>query len=92
MKKASRSSRPARGPKTKPATVDLSDLPEVTQWSTAVRGRFYTGAKKVLMPVFVEPDVMAFLSSKAAAKSSSPSALANELLRRDIELIRAAGG
>jgi len=46
----------------------------------------------VLKPVFVDRDVMAFLAKRAKATKKNPDQLANDLLRRDIELIRAAGG
>jgi len=71
----------------RPKAPDTSDIPEVTDWSTAVRGRFHTTGKKVLKPVFVEADVMEFLSRHAAKTRRTESTLANELLRRDIALI-----
>ena len=68
---------------------DTSDIPEITNWSGAVRGKFYRPNAKMLVPVFVEPDVMAFLTKHAAKTKQSESSLANELLRRDIDLIQA---
>lgn len=68
---------------------DTSEIAEVTDWSGAVRGRFHTAGKKVLKPVFVEADVMAFLAEHAARTKQSESTLANELLRRDIALLAA---
>lgn len=67
--------------------IDTSDIPEIRDFSKGVRGRFYTGGKTVLMPIFVEEDVMEFLRKRADAKHSSPSELANEMLRRDISLV-----
>ena len=75
-------------PKTRKAVPDTSEIAEVTDWSTAVRGRFHTAGKKVLKPVFVESDVMAFLAKHAAKTKQSESSLANELLRRDMGLIQ----
>lgn len=67
--------------------IDTSDIPEVRDFSKGVRGRFYTGGKTVLIPIFVEEDVMNFLRTRASARRSSPSELANEMLRRDISLV-----
>lgn len=88
MNKA-RKSRAPRISKGRTAAPDTSDIPEVTDWATAVRGRFSTEGKKVLKPVFVESDVMAFLAKHAAKTKQSESRLANELLRRDMDLIQA---
>lgn len=75
--------------KVQKAAPDTSDIAEVTNWSGAVRGRFSTAGKKVLKPVFVESDVMAFLAKHAAKTKQSESTLANQLLRRDMDLIQA---
>jgi len=72
--------------------IDTSDLPEIRDWSGAARGRFFTGGQTVLKPVFVDRDVMAFLTAQAKTAKKNPDKLANDLLRRDIDLIRAAGG
>lgn len=70
-----------------PNGPDTSDIPEVTDWSSAQRGRFSTAGKTVLKPIFLEPDVLAFLTEQAARTQRSESALANELLRRDKALL-----
>jgi hypothetical protein len=72
--------------------IDTSDFPEIRDWSGAVRGRFFTGDQTVLKPVFVDREVMDFLTSQAKTARKNPDELANDLLRRDIDLIRAAGG
>jgi hypothetical protein len=98
MSKASKKSSPRKTvAKRAPAKrlrkrIDTSDIPEIRDWSGAVRGGFFTGGQTVLKPVFVDRDVMAFLTRQAKASRKNPDELANDLLRRDIELIRAAGG
>jgi hypothetical protein len=98
MSKASKKSSPRKAAaKRIPAKrlqkrIDTSDISEIRDWSGAARGRFFTGGQTVLKPVFVERDVMAFLTRQAKAAHKNPDELANDLLRRDIELIRAAGG
>lgn len=93
MSKASKTPTPRKATsKRARTTVDTSDLPEMRNWSGAVRGRFFTGGQTVLKPVFVDSEVMAFLTAQAKTARKGPDELANDLLHRDIDLIRAAGG
>jgi uncharacterized protein (DUF4415 family) len=45
--------------------IDLSDIPEVTDWSGAVRGAFYRPIKKSLT-IRLDADVLAWLKSQGA--------------------------
>lgn len=72
--------------------IDTSDIPEVTDWSGAVRGRFLKPGAVLQLPVYLEADVLQFLQQRAGKQKIETSKLANELLRRDIELIRVAEG
>jgi hypothetical protein len=56
----------------------------------ATRGKFYRADAQLVPPVHLEPDVLADLRSRAEARSVSLSSLVNTLLKKDIELIRAA--
>ncbi len=56
----------------------------------ATRGKFYRADVQLIPPVHLEPDVLADLSSRAKARGVSLSSLVNTLLKKDIELIRAA--
>jgi uncharacterized protein (DUF4415 family) len=40
--------------------IDLSDIPEITDWSNAVRGRFYRPVKKPIT-IRLDVDVIAWL-------------------------------
>ena len=40
--------------------IDLSEIPEVTDWSTAVRGKFYRPVKKPIT-IRLDADVIAWL-------------------------------
>jgi len=59
-------------------------------FSKAERGRFYRAEAVLAPPVHLDPEVLAFLSARAKARGVSLSALANALLKKDIELIEAA--
>jgi hypothetical protein len=59
-------------------------------FSKAERGRFHRPDAVLVPPVHLDPEVLAFLSARAAARGVSLSELVNALLRKDIELIEAA--
>ncbi len=59
-------------------------------FSKAERGRFYRAGATLNPPVHLDPDVLAFLTSRAAARGVSLSELVNALLKKDIELIETA--
>lgn len=71
--------------------IDLSDIPEIVDWTGAVRGKFY---RPVKMPVTIrlDADVLAWLRSGGRGYQTR----ANSLLRREMqsELVRrtAVGG
>ena len=52
--------------------IDFSDIPEKTDWSKAVRGKFYRPQAELKISVYLEPDV---------AKQFRSSAAVNEALR-----------
>lgn len=72
--------------------IDTSDIPDTADWSNGVRGRFYRpGASAAASrPIYLDAAVLEFLETRAALKNTSATALANELLRKDVELILAA--
>jgi uncharacterized protein (DUF4415 family) len=45
--------------------IDLSDIPEITDWSNAVRGKFYRPVKQSLT-IRLDADVIAWLKSQGA--------------------------
>lgn len=59
-------------------------------FSKGERGKFYRPNAKVHLPVYLDDDVQATLVSLAAASGKDYSALINELLKKDIELIQLA--
>lgn len=60
-------------------------------FSLGQRGRFYREGARLVPPVHLEPDVLDYLMERAKAKGASLSALVNELLKKDIELIKIGG-
>jgi uncharacterized protein (DUF4415 family) len=45
--------------------IDLSDIPEITDWSNAVRGRFYRPVKQSLT-IRLDADVLTWLKSQGS--------------------------
>ena len=66
-----------------------NDMKDDYYFSNATRGRFYRENAVLVPPVHLEPEVLAYLQARAAARGTSLSQLVNELLRKDIELVAA---
>lgn len=63
------------------------DLPAEVDFSKGTRGKFHRPGATLHLPVYLDDQVQATLSRLAQAKGVELSALVNELLRKDIELI-----
>ena len=59
-------------------------------FSTAARGKFFRKGARLVPPVHLEPDVLAYLSDLAVTQGTSLNDLVNTLLKEDIERIDAA--
>jgi uncharacterized protein (DUF4415 family) len=60
--------------------IDFSDIPEITDWNNAVRGKFYRPVKQSVT-VRLDADVIAWLKSKGEGYQTR----LNALLRRAME-------
>ncbi len=69
---------------------DDNDMPAEVDFSGAKRGQFYTVDAQVNLPVYLDQKVQAALAALASAKGVDFSALINDLLKKDIELIEMA--
>lgn len=58
-------------------------------FSQGVRGKFYHPDADFLVPIYLEPDVIGYLSERAEAKGIEVEQLINDMLRRDIALVEA---
>ena len=59
-------------------------------FSVAARGKFYRPDAKLIPPIHLDPDVLAWVAERAKARGVSLNGLVNDLLRNDIALIEAA--
>ena len=54
-------------------------------FSKGERGKFFNPNAKLNLPIYLEPDVEAFIRKQAKKKNRDAESLVNELLRKDIE-------
>jgi post-segregation antitoxin (ccd killing protein) len=66
-------------------------MKEHYDFSGAVRGKFYNAGAVFELPVYLDEQVQGYLAAKAQAKGIDLSALVNDLLKREIELVEAMG-
>jgi uncharacterized protein (DUF4415 family) len=64
-------------------TIDLSDMPEVTDWSGWTRGKFYRPVKKQVT-VRLDADVLEWFKAKQGGKRGYQTAI-NAALRKVVE-------
>lgn len=65
------------------ASIDLSDMPEVTDWSNAVRGKFYRPVKQQLT-LRLDADVVHWFKTHADGERGYQTKI-NAALRRFVE-------
>ena len=63
------------------------DMPTEIDFSKGVRGKFFHPEAKFNLPVYLEDQVQTRLTVLANAKGVDLSALVNDLLKKDIDLI-----
>jgi hypothetical protein len=66
------------------------DMPAEIDFSKGRRGQFFHPGAKLNLPVYLDDQLQARLAALADAKGVDLSALVNDLLRKDIELIEMA--
>lgn len=69
---------------------DPDEMPAEIDFSKGTRGKLFKPGTTLKLPVYLEPEVEAYLSTRAAARGVDVDQLVNELLKKDIELIEAA--
>jgi len=59
-------------------------------FSKGERGKFYHPDAELNLPVFLDPDVAAFLQELAEKKGTGVESIVNDWLRKNIDLVRSA--
>ncbi len=87
----SASFRRATRPAARSSPTKMGDpMKDEYDFSAAERGKFFQQGARLVPPVHLEPDVLAYLSELADAKGTSLNELVNTLLKEDIEQLDAA--
>jgi hypothetical protein len=69
-------------------TANLNDdMPDEIDFSSGTRGKFYRSDAKLNLPVYLDAEVLAYLSAIASRKGVQLSALANDLLKKEIAIL-----
>jgi hypothetical protein len=71
--------------------IEGERMKEHYDFSKGVRGKFYNANAVFELPVYLDEQVQGYLAAKAQAKGIDLSALVNDLLKREIELVEAMG-
>ncbi len=74
----------------KKQTAHDDDMPAEIDFSKGVRGKFFHPDAKFNLPVYLDDQVQIRLTALANAKGVDLSALVNDLLKKNIELIEMA--
>lgn len=72
--------------------TDDDDIPTEVDFSGGARGKFYQPGVKLNLPVYLDADVQAYLAAIATRKGIPLSDVANDLLKREIEIIETTKG
>ena len=72
------------------STKKVDAMKSEYDFSNAARGKFHRPDMELAPPVYLDPGVLAWLTSHAQSKGTTLNALVNELLKKDIELIETA--
>ena len=58
-------------------------------FSKGERGKFYRPDAKLNLPIYLDKDILTYLTEKAKTKGVEVSQLINDILRKDIDLFEA---
>ncbi|HEY7548058.1 MAG TPA: hypothetical protein VH913_00935 [Hyphomicrobiaceae bacterium] len=64
-------------------------MPKEIDFSGGVRGKFYRRSARLCLPVYLDADVQAYLGAIAARKGIPLSELTNDLLKKEIAILKA---
>ncbi len=63
------------------------DIPDEIDFSAGTRGKYYRPDATLNLPVYLDAEVLAYLSVIASRKGFQLSALANDLLKKEIAIL-----
>ena len=66
------------------------EMPEEIDFSGGARGKFYRSGVRLNLPIYLDAEVLSYLSQVAANKGLPVSEVVNDLLKKDIAIIESA--
>jgi hypothetical protein len=57
-------------------------------FSNAEQGKFYTPVEEIELPIYLDKDILEFLTQKCQLTQINLQTLVNDLIRKDIEIAR----
>mgnify|MGYP000078869408 CR=1 FL=1 len=63
-------------------------MKEEYDFSNAEQGKFYTPIEEIELPIYLDKDILDFLSQKCQLTQINLQTLVNDLIRKDIEIAR----
>ena len=73
-----------------PASNADDDMPAEIDFAGGIRGKFHRQSAKLHLPVYLDADVQAHLAALAAKRGVPVSDLANELLKKELDVLESA--
>ena len=73
-------------------THDEDDMPAEVDFTGATRGKFYRPNLRLNLPIYLDAEVQDHLNAIATKKGLPLSQIANDLLKKEIEIIEAVKG
>jgi hypothetical protein len=70
--------------------VRSDEMPDEIDFSGGIRGKFYRAGVRLNLPIYLDRDVLSYLSQVAAKKGLPVSEIVNDLLKKDIAIIESA--
>jgi hypothetical protein len=68
----------------------MTSMKKEYDFSKGERGKFYHPDAELNLPVFLDPDVAAFLQELAKKKGTEIESIVNDWLRKSIDLVQSA--
>jgi len=63
-------------------------MKEEYDFSNAEQGKFYIPVEDIQLPIYLDKDVIQYLNEKCLTTQGSLQLLVNDLLRKDIEIVK----
>jgi hypothetical protein len=63
-------------------------MKEEYDFSNAEQGKFYVPVEDIQLPIYLDRDILEYFNEKRVGKQDNLQTLVNDLLRKDIEIVK----